>query len=89
MILRTILLFALASMASRGVAQAVEANRFALRQLELSTQSTTDSGRFSVRATSSLRPTPAEQARFQLKAALVDCALGDAIFANGFEGNGP
>ncbi len=83
------LLGGLLSVASVGALQAVEADRFALRTIDLSAQSNDNDGRFSVRATSSLRPTPDEQARFQLKAALVDCALGDAIFANGIEGNGP
>ncbi len=82
-------LVGLAIIATNTDTQICRANRYALRQRELTTQSTTDSGRFSVRASSSLRPAPNEQARFQLKAALVDCALGDAIFANGFEGSAP
>lgn len=39
-----------------GALQAVEADRFALRTIDLSAQSNDNDGRFSVRATSSLRP---------------------------------
>lgn len=87
MSLPTILRVALMGSASIGVVHADEAHRFGVRQPELTARSNDEAGRFSVRATSSLRPAANEQARFQLKAALVDCALGEAIFADGFEGN--
>lgn len=71
------------------LAHAGQSDRFALRHTDIQTNQRSDNQRFSVRATGSLRPMPDEQARFQLKAALVDCAVAESLFANGFESSTP